>query len=235
MNIRRSMARIGPLIAAALALTAAAVVISPAPASAGTNVNCTMFARGPMISNGPLVFGDAYVTCFGGGASGINLSVILTRDGVVVASSVTGGTFGASAAAVAACVPGYYALTTSASIWYPFGNIPGSDYFYQQSPSVYFSCVQPVTVTVANPGTQLTYVFESAQLQMTASGGAAPYTWSATGLPTGLSINSSTGLISGLVRVAARTTVTVTAVDAAGHSGSTAFTWAVRTEPCPRC
>lgn len=32
---------------------------------------------------------------------------------------------------------------------------------------------------------------------MSATGGATPYTWSATGLPTGLSINASTGVISG--------------------------------------
>ena len=52
-------------------------------------------------------------------------------------------------------------------------------------------------VTVNNPGNQTGTVGTAKSLQMTASGGTAPYTWSATGLPTGLSINSSSGLISG--------------------------------------
>jgi hypothetical protein len=70
---------------------------------------------------------------------------------------------------------------------------------------------------------------------MTATGGAPPYTWSATGLPTGLSINPGTGLISGSVTRLGIYRVTVTAVDAAGRSGSTQFSWAVRLDACRRC
>ena len=49
------------------------------------------------------------------------------------------------------------------------------------------------SVTVTNPGNQTGTVGTAKSLQMSASGGTAPYTWSATGLPTGLSIGSSTG------------------------------------------
>jgi len=70
---------------------------------------------------------------------------------------------------------------------------------------------------------------------MTATGGTTPYTWSATGLPTGLSINSSTGLISGTTRIAGGYTVTVTVADAASRSASTQFTWAVKRDGCAHC
>jgi hypothetical protein len=89
-------------------------------------------------------------------------------------------------------------------------------------------------VVVANPGNQRTLDGNPERLQMTATGGSAPYTWSATGLPTGLSINPSTGQISGTTR-AGNFTVTVTAVAAAGGSGSTRFTWLVRRDACPTC
>jgi hypothetical protein len=93
----------------------------------------------------------------------------------------------------------------------------------------------PAPFAVTNPGNQTSFIFDPAMLQMRATGGTTPYTWSATGLPTGLAINSSTGVISGSVGRAATYTVTVTAVDAAGRSASTQFGWGVRREPCPTC
>jgi hypothetical protein len=237
MNIRRWLPRRGPLIVATLAMAGAAV-IAPVSASAGTtNVNCNLSIPYPRPNaSGTLVSTDAFVTCFGGAASAINLTLDLTRDGVLVASTLTGGTFGASAYTYASCVPGNYVATAWATIWYPFGNIPGSDSIRWQSPTVYINCTAtPVPLVVASPGNQSMFVYDPAALQMTVTGGTAPYTWSATGLPSGLSINPSTGLISGTVTRVGTSTVRVTAVDAAGRSGSTQFTWNVRREPCPRC
>ncbi len=55
------------------------------------------------------------------------------------------------------------------------------------------------TVTVTNPGSQTGTVGTAVSLQITATDSASgqTLTYSATGLPTGLSINASTGLISG--------------------------------------
>ncbi len=88
------------------------------------------------------------------------------------------------------------------------------------------------SVSVANPGNQSTALNGSANLQLSASGGTAPYTWSATGLPTGLSIGSSNGLVTGTATTAGTYNVTVTATAAAGGAGSTSFTWTVGTATC---
>ena len=67
--------------------------------------------------------------------------------------------------------------------------------------------------------------FVSAPLSV--DGGAAPYTWDASNLPPGLSIDSSSGVISGTPTHPSKYTVTVTATDQAGHSGSASFLWTI--------
>ncbi len=81
--------------------------------------------------------------------------------------------------------------------------------------------------TVNNPGTQTGTVGVATSLTMTASGGTPPYTWSATGLPAGLSINSSSGVISGTPTTANTYNPNVTATDSASHQGSASFTWII--------
>ena len=85
------------------------------------------------------------------------------------------------------------------------------------------------TVTVTNPGSQTGTVGTAASLQISASDSASGQTlsYSASGLPAGLSINSSTGLISGTPTTAATSSVTVTATDGTGASGSASFSWTV--------
>jgi endo-1,4-beta-xylanase len=84
------------------------------------------------------------------------------------------------------------------------------------------------TVTVTNPGARTGTVGTAASLQISATDSAAgqTLTWSATGLPAGLAISSS-GLISGTPTTAATSSVTVTARDGTGASGSASFTWTI--------
>jgi O-glycosyl hydrolase len=85
------------------------------------------------------------------------------------------------------------------------------------------------TVTVTNPGSQTGTVGTAASLQIHASDSASgqTLTYSASGLPAGLSISSSTGLISGTPTTAGTDSVTVTATDGTGASGSAPFTWTI--------
>ena len=84
------------------------------------------------------------------------------------------------------------------------------------------------TVTVANPGNKSGTVGTAiSSFTVTASGGTTPYTWSATGLPAGVSIGSSTGTVSGTPTTAGTYSVTVTARDAANVTGSTSFTFTI--------
>jgi hypothetical protein len=85
------------------------------------------------------------------------------------------------------------------------------------------------TITVTNPGNLTGTVGTAASLQVQASDSASgqTLTYSATGLPAGLSINSSTGLISGTPTRAGTSSVTVKATDTTGASGSAAFSWTI--------
>ncbi len=85
------------------------------------------------------------------------------------------------------------------------------------------------TVTVTNPGSQTATAGTAASVQIHASDSAPgqALSYSASGLPPGESISSSSGLISGTPTTAGTYSVTVTATDGTGASGSAAFTWTV--------
>jgi len=93
------------------------------------------------------------------------------------------------------------------------------------------------TVTVTNPGSKTGTVGTAASLQITATDSASgqTLTYSATGLPTGLSISSSSGLISGTPSAAGTYSVTVTAKDTTGASGSASFTWTISSSGTGTC
>ncbi|NUQ98993.1 MAG: hypothetical protein HOY79_21370 [Streptomyces sp.] len=85
------------------------------------------------------------------------------------------------------------------------------------------------TVTVTSPGNQTGTVgtaITGLQVDATDSAAGQTLTYTATGLPAGLSISSS-GLISGTPTTAGTSTVTVTATDSTGAAGSAVFDWTV--------
>jgi Putative Ig domain len=97
-------------------------------------------------------------------------------------------------------------------------------------------CGPGASVSVSNPGNQTTLVGSAVNLQIQASdtdGGALSY--SASGLPVGISIDPVSGVISGVPTATGAYTVTVTVTDATGPSGSAAFNWAVSSSPTGAC
>ncbi|MDQ1750655.1 MAG: hypothetical protein QOE71_1711, partial [Pseudonocardiales bacterium] len=84
----------------------------------------------------------------------------------------------------------------------------------------------PTPVSVTNPGSKTGTVGTAVSLQLSASGGTAPYTWTATGLPSGLSISSG-GLVSGSPTTAGSYLVTATAKDSLNATAATTFSWTI--------
>ncbi|MDQ0578956.1 M4 family metallopeptidase [Streptomyces rishiriensis] len=83
-------------------------------------------------------------------------------------------------------------------------------------------------VSVTNPGSRSATVGTAVSLQISASStNSGSLTYAATGLPAGLSISSSTGLISGTPTTAGSFSTTVTVTDSTGATGTAAFTWTV--------
>src|SRR5487761_61816 len=85
------------------------------------------------------------------------------------------------------------------------------------------------TVTVTNPGARSGTVGTAASLQIQATDSASGQTlsYSATGLPAGLAINASTGLVSGTPTASGSNTVTVTVRDTTGATGTAGFAWTI--------
>ena len=86
------------------------------------------------------------------------------------------------------------------------------------------------TVTVTNPGSKTGTVGTATSLQLAATDSASgqSFTWTASGLPAGLSISTS-GLISGTPTTAGTYSVTATAKDTTNATGSATFSWTIST------
>jgi uncharacterized protein (TIGR03437 family) len=101
----------------------------------------------------------------------------------------------------------------------------------QTSISRTFSLAISGLLTVTAPTTLPAASLNTAYVPVTAiaGGGLPPYTWAATGLPTGMSIAIATGIISGTPTTAAGSpySVTVTVTDSTGKTASQTYTLAV--------
>ncbi|WP_230487237.1 M4 family metallopeptidase [Nocardioides anomalus] len=89
------------------------------------------------------------------------------------------------------------------------------------------TCSATGGVSVTNPGSKSGTVGTAiSSFTLAASGGTAPYTWTGTGLPPGVSVSSG-GTVSGTPTTAGTYNATVTATAAGGGSGSATFTFTV--------
>lgn len=85
-------------------------------------------------------------------------------------------------------------------------------------------------VTVTNPGSQTGNVgvaISALQVKASSSKGDAIASYAATGLPAGLAINKTTGVITGTPTTAGNYAVTVTATDNGATQGSASFAWLI--------
>lgn len=125
---------------------------------------------------------------------------------------------------------GLYPVTANYDMTTGLGTLSGANL----APALCAAAAPVYSVTVANPGTQQSTVGTAVTLPIAASdSGGASLTYSATGLPAGLAINPTTGVISGTPTTVQTTTVTVSASDRYTNAGSTTFTWSVAAPPPP--
>ena len=139
-----------------------------------------------------------------GVASGATVTPYLTNSSNTVAAQ---GTTTVNGSSFTATVPGRSLVTYVI----PGGSVSGN------------------TVTVTNPGNQSGAVgtaINGLQVQASDSASGQTLTYTASGLPAGLSISSS-GLITGTPSAGGTFNVTVTATDTTGASGSASFTWTI--------
>jgi hypothetical protein len=92
-----------------------------------------------------------------------------------------------------------------------------------------FSWTVTNTVTVDNPGSQVSAFGTAVSLPIQAASSQAgqTLTWTSAGLPPGLSVSPATGVISGIPARTGDFAVTVTARDTTGASGSATFSWTI--------
>ncbi|WP_078004317.1 autotransporter domain-containing protein [Izhakiella australiensis] len=151
---------------------------------------------------------------------------------------------GASATSVAiATLPAHGSVTVDnlQIIYTPTPGYSGSDSFsYNASNNAGTSADASVTITIDAPtlsltptaGTLTPATLGSVWTQtFTASGGSGPYTYSASGLPPGLSLNPASGEVSGSPVSAGTYTFQITATDSASYSVNASYTLVVNALP----
>ncbi len=100
------------------------------------------------------------------------------------------------------------------------GTIETSATFTIQVYEVAHLTIATTSLPFARSGEEYTYIFR-------ASGGTAPYTWSSSGMPAGMSVDAASGIITGTPGVAGSYQLAVTATDSAEATSERTFTFFV--------
>jgi prepilin-type N-terminal cleavage/methylation domain-containing protein len=137
-------------------------------------------------------------------ATGLPASLVMNSAGVLSGTPTTAGT---------------YTVTASAT-----------DVFQLVGTATFVLTVNAAPALTPVPA-QTTPVGDAVTLPVTLTGGTGPFAWTATGLPTGLTLNATTGLISGTPISTGSTNVTVTVTDKFLKTATATFAWTVIPKP----
>jgi hypothetical protein len=91
----------------------------------------------------------------------------------------------------------------------------------------------PVSLSITTTSLPVGTVGNAYAAQLTADGGTPPYTWAAPGLPMGLTLNASTGQISGTPTAATTGNLPVTVTDSASPSAMATASLPLTINPAP--
>ncbi|WP_217486137.1 putative Ig domain-containing protein [Pseudomonas protegens] len=215
---------------AGLTLNTSTGVISGTPSASGT-ANLTITATDANSATGARAY-SLLINGLPPVAGAVSATVAANSSANPIPLNLSGGA--ATSVAVASAASHGTATASGTSITYtPAAGYSGSDTFTYtatnasgtSSPATVTLTVSPPTVTVT-PATLPSGTQGSAYSQtLSASGGTAPYTYSVTNgsLPAGLTLNASSGVISGTPSSNGTFPVTITATDANSASGSRAY------------
>lgn len=169
-------------------------------------------------------------------SSGNAATVAADSTNNVIPLSLSGGT-ASSVTLVSSPAHGSATVSGTSVIYTPTAGYSGSDSFIWNASNsggtsadatVSLTVTRPVlTVTPASGALTAATVGRAWSQSLSVSGGTSPWTWSATALPAGITLDASAGTLSGTPSASGSYSFQVTVTDANGATGSATYTLVV--------